>query len=118
MDVSSAMTPKERLVATLKKQEVDRIPWSPFLAYWWEHQPQDIQQRGQPWFYRLIGADALLRGFTAPFKCGNVFGRMHYESFKIPIPGVEFRTETTGSQTYIELETKFGSVSTTLTYSP
>jgi hypothetical protein len=118
MPIAPEMTSKERLVAALKSQEVDRLPWSPFLAYWWEHQPQEMQQQGQPWFYRLIGADALLRGFTAPFKCGNVFGRPHYESFKLPIPGVEFRTETTGGQTLIELETRYGSVSTTLTYSP
>lgn len=111
------MKPKERLLAALRRQEVDRIPWSPFLAYWWEQQPQEMQQRGQIWFYQLIGADALLRGLITPFKCGDVFGRKHYESFNIPIPGVTCRTESAGNQTYIQLETKYGSIITELTYS-
>ena len=111
------MTPKERLLAALNRQEVDRIPWSPFLAYWWEQQPPEMQQRGQIWFYKMIGADALLRGFIAPFRCGDVFGRKHYDSFNIPIPGVALRTESIGNQTHILLETKYGSISTVLTYS-
>jgi uroporphyrinogen-III decarboxylase len=111
------MTSRERLLAALKRQPVDRIPWSPFLAYWWEHQPEEMQQRGQLWFYRSIGADALLRGFTAPFRCGDVFGRKHYPSFDLPIPGVTIRTETAGNQTKICLETRYGPLCTTLTYS-
>jgi uroporphyrinogen-III decarboxylase len=115
--MDSKMTPRERLLAALRRQDVDRIPWSPFLAYWWEQQPPEMQQRGQLWFYRSIGADALLRGFTAPFRCGDVFGRKHYPSFDISIPGVTTRTETVDHQTNIYLETRVGSLCTTLTYS-
>ena len=63
----SAMTSRERLLAALRCQKVDHTPWSPFLAYWWEHQAVDIQAGGQIEFLRSIGADALLRGFLKPF---------------------------------------------------
>lgn len=51
------MTSRQRLVAALRGQEVDHTPWNPFLAYWWEHQPQEIQERGQVWFFKEIDAD-------------------------------------------------------------
>lgn len=34
------MTPKQRLLAAIQGNPIDRVPWSPFLAYWWEAQPQ------------------------------------------------------------------------------
>jgi uroporphyrinogen-III decarboxylase len=64
----TGMTSHERLVAALRGQPVDRLPWSPFLAYWWEHQPAWFQEKGQPWFMKEIGADALLRGFATAFS--------------------------------------------------
>ncbi len=64
----STMTSHERLLACLRGQPVDRLAWSPFLAYWWEHQPAEFQQMGQPWFFKEIGADALLRGFATAFS--------------------------------------------------
>ncbi len=62
------MTSKERILAALHGQPVDRLPWCPFLAYWWEHQPKSRQAQGQIAFFREIGADALLRGFLQPFS--------------------------------------------------
>ena len=62
------MTSRERLLAALRGNEVDRLPWSPFLAYWWDYQPQAIQERGQVAFLREIGADALLRGFITAYR--------------------------------------------------
>ena len=56
------MTSKERIVAALEGQPVDRVPWSPFLAYVWEHFPEEIQKQGQPDFLREVGADPLWRG--------------------------------------------------------
>jgi len=56
------MSPKERLLASIKGEETDRVPWSPFLAYFWEDQSEEIQQRGQLEFLENIGADPLLRG--------------------------------------------------------
>jgi uroporphyrinogen-III decarboxylase len=62
------MTSHERLTAALRGRPVDRLPWSPFLAYWWEHQPAWLQEKGQPWLMKEIGADALLRGFATAFS--------------------------------------------------
>ncbi|MEE4194241.1 MAG: uroporphyrinogen decarboxylase family protein [Anaerolineae bacterium] len=61
------MNSKERILAALHGEPVDRLPWCPFLAYWWEHQPKSRQEQGQIAFLREIGADALLRGFVQPF---------------------------------------------------
>jgi len=56
------MTPKQRLLAALRGQDVDRVPWSPFLAYIWETFPQDIRDKGQRAFVEEIGGDPLFRG--------------------------------------------------------
>lgn len=62
------MTPKQRLLAAIKGEDKDRIPWSPFLAYFWESQPEEIRAAGQLKFMEDIGADPLLRGFNCLFK--------------------------------------------------
>jgi hypothetical protein len=90
------MTSRERLLASLRGDPVDRVAWSPFLAYWWEHQPQAIQARGQVWFFREIGADALLRGFVTAFNSSDVHGLSAYPGFILPIPGVDFAGERQG----------------------
>lgn len=104
------MTPRQRLLAALRGQEVDRLPWSPFLAYWWEHRPQVVQGRGQAWFFKEIGADALLRGFTTPFTSSDVHGLKYYESFCNPIPGCEVRREEKGDELRVEYETPVGTL--------
>lgn len=106
------MTSRERLLAALRGQAVDRIPWSPFLAYWWEHQPKALQDRGQIWFLREIGADALLRGFSIPFSSSDVHGLKRYASFCNSIPGCEFRREDKGDQVRIQYETPIGTLTT------
>jgi len=62
------MTSKERLLNAIRGKEIDRIPWSPFLAYFWDFQPQDIKDKGQINFLEGIGADPLLRGFHRLFN--------------------------------------------------
>lgn len=62
------MTPKQRLLAAIKGEKTDRLPWAPFLAYYWEDQPKRVQDKGQLWFYEEIGADPLLRGFHQLWK--------------------------------------------------
>ena len=56
------MTPKQRLLASIKGQDTDRAAWSPFLAYFWESMPQRVQDEGQLKFLEGLGADPLLRG--------------------------------------------------------
>ena len=62
------MTPKERLLAAITGKAVDKFPWSPFLAYYWESLPQEQQDKGQISFLEEIGADPLLRGFHQLFS--------------------------------------------------
>jgi uroporphyrinogen-III decarboxylase len=112
------MTSRERLLASLRGDPVDRVAWSPFLAYWWEHQPQAIQARGQVWFFREIGADALLRGFVTAFNSSDVHGLSAYPGFNLPIPGVEFRRREAGRDWCIEYETPVGTLRTVARNSP
>jgi hypothetical protein len=62
------LTAKQRLLRALRGQEIDRTPWSPFLAYWWEHQPEAVTRQGQLNFMESVGADPLLRGFSMPWR--------------------------------------------------
>jgi len=62
------MTSKERIQSALEGKPVDRIPFSPFLAYVWEHFPQEIQRKGQLSFLKEVGADPLWRGAVCPVK--------------------------------------------------
>jgi hypothetical protein len=62
------MTSQERITAALEGREVDHIPFCPFLAYIWEHFPQDIQDAGQLAFHHLVGADPLWRGAPCPVR--------------------------------------------------
>jgi hypothetical protein len=62
------MTSKERLTAALHGKPVDHLPFSPFLAYVWEHFPRDIQDLGQLAFHHRIGADPLWRGAPCAVK--------------------------------------------------
>jgi uroporphyrinogen-III decarboxylase len=104
------MTPHERLLAALRGQETDRTPWSPFLAYWWEHQPQAVQDRGQVWFLKEIGADALLRGFKTPFTSSDACGIEKYPSFCLPFDGCEVRRSARDGLLHVEFETPVGSL--------
>lgn len=58
------MTSKERILNSLKGLPTDRIPWCPFLAYYWESLPESIQEKGQLNYMKDIGADPLLRGMA------------------------------------------------------
>lgn len=57
------MRSRQRLLGALRGEKIDRTPWSPFLAYYWEHLPQEVQKMGQFAYMRQMGADPLLRGF-------------------------------------------------------
>jgi uroporphyrinogen-III decarboxylase len=62
------MTSKERIAAAMQGEEVDHVPFSPFLAYVWEYFPQEIQDLGQLAFHQRLGADPLWRGAPCPVK--------------------------------------------------
>ena len=58
------MTAKQRILGAIKGEPVDRVPWCPFLAYYFENQPVHIQNRGQVSLMKEFGADPMLRGVT------------------------------------------------------
>jgi hypothetical protein len=62
------MDPKNRLLWSLCGKETDRRAWSPFLAYWWEAQPESFRAQGMLEFLESCGADPLLRGFGAAWS--------------------------------------------------
>ena len=65
----SEMRSRERLLNAILGREIDRVPWSPFLAYYWESMPQEVQAGGQFRYLREMGADPLLRGFHHLVNC-------------------------------------------------
>lgn len=56
------MTSRERILHALAGTQPDRVPFSPFLAYWWEAQPDALTDAGELTFLEQIGADPLFRG--------------------------------------------------------
>ncbi|MBI9108189.1 MAG: hypothetical protein JEZ04_15675 [Spirochaetales bacterium] len=60
------MTSKERVLAALRGKNIDRLPWSPNLAYWWESQSASFKKQGEIAFLDQIGADGFIRGHV-PF---------------------------------------------------
>lgn len=85
------MTPKQRLLASFHGRDVDRIPWSPFLAYFWDYMPQDVQDKGELSFLEEIGADPLLRGSHQLFTIKRNRCSMH-ETVKGNEKLVEYET--------------------------
>ena len=98
------MTPKQRLLAAIKGQEVDRIPWSPFLAYFWEAQTPEIQQKGQMAFLEEIGADPLFRG--------------SHLLFSVQRNNCIVKESATASERIMVYETPVGTIKTRYVYSP
>lgn len=62
------MNSRERLLNSIKGLETDRLAWSPFLAYFWDTQPEAIRKEGMLEFYKSIGADPLFRGYCTLIK--------------------------------------------------
>jgi uroporphyrinogen-III decarboxylase len=60
------MTSKERITSAIEGQEVDYIPFSPFLAYVWGYFPESIRNMGELGFLKSINADPLWRGAPCP----------------------------------------------------
>ena len=60
----SEMSSKERIMNAILGKETDHTPWSPFLAYYWEHLPEADRSCGQVKYMKKMGADPLLRGFN------------------------------------------------------
>ncbi len=97
------MTPKERILFAITGKKTDRLPWSPFLAYFWEAQPQEIQQKGQEYFLNEIGADPIYRGFH------QLFSRKYKHC--------NIREDVKGEEKFIVYETPVGNLHTRSVFS-
>ncbi|MFO7636757.1 MAG: uroporphyrinogen decarboxylase family protein [Clostridia bacterium] len=96
------MTSKERLLSGIKGEETDRVPWSPFLAYFWESLPESVRNKGMLEFYKAIGADPLFRGFCTLLK--------------VEYKNVEKKESVRGDQKQVVLETPVGDLVLLYTY--
>jgi len=91
------MTSRERLLAAIRGEETDRVPWSPFLAYYWEHQSAERQAAGQVRYMQQLGADPLLRGFHTLFdtklenctRTERLEGCKRYTVYETPVGTLE-----------------------------
>lgn len=90
------MTSRERITAVLTGQPVDRLPFSPFLAYVWEFFPADIRERGMLAFHHLVGADPLWRGAACPVSAST--------------PGVTWDTQDKGAHIVTVITTPVGTL--------
>ncbi len=98
------MTAKERIMNAITGKEVDRVPWSPFLAYYWEHLPAEERSCGQVEYMRKMGADPLLRGFGLLFRT--------------ELRNCDCSVRRDGNREYRTYTTRVGSLTEVRTYSP
>lgn len=97
------MTPRERILSALRGKDTDRLPWSPFLAYYWEHLPNSERALGQIEYMKRMGADPLLRGLT--------------QAFRVEQKNCTVSEKRSGNKIYRTFETSVGSIHTEHTYS-
>jgi len=97
------MTVKERLLNAIKGKETDRVAWSPFLAYYFEHLPSEVQARGQFAYLKEMGADPLLRGFMTLYQ--------------IEYGGCEVSAKVCGNKRVVTYETPVGALKEGYTFS-
>ena len=113
------MTPHDRLLAALRGEDVDRLPWSPHLAYWWNTQPPALRNRGQFGFLKEIGADPLIRGSVTAFVCSDMRGLHEYPTrMHLPIPGCEVVQHVKGRDERTSYQTPVGTLTQLSRYSP
>jgi len=94
------MRSRQRLLSAIRGEPVDRVPWSPFLAYYWEHLPLETQKMGQFEYFRQMGADPLLRGFHVLSKCTyhnceieeKRIGKESFRTYRTPVGSLHERS--------------------------
>lgn len=107
------MTHQERLLAALRGQPVDYVPWSPNLAYWWEAQSEEFIGKGELEFLKDIGADPLFRGHYPQYKKAWTSAVLFKHSFK----HTNIREIVNGNETTTVFETPVGNLKYVKKYS-
>ena len=95
------MSSKERILASIKGEPVDRLAWSPNLAYWWQTKPE-LWEMGDFGYMKSIGSDPLWRGI------GGLFN--------VEKKNCNYITKKDGYKTYTTIETPVGNLYQTHTY--
>ncbi len=98
------MNSKERLLNSIKGLETDRLAWSPFLAYFWDVQPEEIRKKGMLEYYKSIGADPLFRGYCTLIK----------KSYK----NCSISEKISNGEKQVKYDTPVGSLESRYTYTP
>lgn len=98
-----ALSAKERLLNAMTGKPVDRMPWSPFLAYYWDFLEKETQKKGMVSYYKEMQADPLLRGTSCLHS-------VHWD-------GCEIRQELKGNKQHTVYETRVGKLTEVRTYS-
>ncbi|MBS6196342.1 MAG: hypothetical protein KH828_12260 [Clostridiales bacterium] len=98
------LTPKTRILNALQGLEIDHVPWSPFLAYYWDFLPKSIQSKGQFSYLKDMGADPILRG--------------SHELFKVNYKNCTISTSVQGNTKTITYDTPVGSLQEIYTFTP
>lgn len=97
------MSSKERILSAITGKEVDRIPWSPFLAYYFDHLPEEKRSCGETAYLQNMGADPLMRGCSPAYRA----------EWK----GTEYHVRQENGKIYESYETKVGTLTEIRTYS-
>ncbi len=100
--MSASSSSKQRILSAIRGEKTDHVPFSPFLAYWWEDQSQEFRAQGQFPFMQSIGADPLLRGF--------------HSMFDLEFKGCEVSEKIVGEKKYVEHRTPHGTLYSEYTY--
>ncbi len=108
------MTAKELLTAALKGEPVPRIPWSPFLAYWWDAQSPSLQKMGEVEFLKSIGADPLIRGHH-PWSQEGAQDLVLYSK---SVQNCQTRSTASGDLQTVFQETPVGTLESVYRYTP
>jgi len=93
---SNEMTPKERILRSIRGQETDRLCWLLFLAYFWQFQPKSVQDAGETIFLEEIGADPLHKGAALLYR--------------IQRKRCQVKEQTHGNEEHIVYETPVGTL--------
>lgn len=101
--MTTEMRAKERLLNAIKGKEIDRVPWSPFLAYYWDFLDEETKHAGMVEYYKKMGADPLLRGTIA----------LHREKWE----NCEIREKSEGNKRVRIYETPVGTLQEIYTFS-
>ena len=113
------MRSKERLLTVIRGGEVDHVPFSPFLAYWWDFAPSSVTCNGQFAFLRELGADPLLRGFQTSFTNSDILG-LEEDMYNVSddFPGCQIIRQTNSTEKKVTWSTPVGDLTLVRAYSP